>query len=767
MMLGISTAPAGGTAPHHAAARAGLRPRAPAPKAAATPGVDLARPAASLARHINLLALLLLAPALALGLFTSLDLASRLRVGMEAGFAAAAQAGAQAVADQVETRGVLLEALAASPLIGAGPSAEEAFRLQARRALGGRGPWIALVNREAPGLPVLHTREAGEPIPPLPQAALHAAMRDGMASVARYAMPGPTAEQTGLLLAMPVLRDGAAVGALAIPVDQQLLVASLAQASFAEGVFLLLLDPEGRVVAAHGLPQGMAGWAVPPALRAALATGAGGPLRAPGPLGPPAVLFASPLPFAGWTVLAGQNAARFSAAWTGPAVLQWAGGLGMVALGLALAAWFARRLLAGLASIREPQPRGLRIAEFEALGAAIATAEAALRQEAARAARVAAQNIQLARTAEDDRLLLQSVVRSVPEPIFVKDLDLRYVLINDAAARSMGWDEQDCIGRTAAEMAKPEVVERFDSQDRKVLQAGRTMEFDDQIVLSRGTGPRWFRTIKAPWRDGAGRVLGVVGVARDVTRRRAAEERLRAAEAAMRRIARADSLTVMSLGIAHELNQPLTAASNFLRASLRWLDHAGTDPERLAAARAAIEEASAETLRAAEILRHIRDFIDRGQTERARLELGPLLVDTVALVNAARAEEKLPVTVDVPDRGHAVMGDRVQLQQVFVNLLRNAIEATEGSAERGLAISLATEGGMARVVLADRGPGLPEEVTARMFEPFVSTRADGMGIGLSISRTIIESHGGRIAARVRDGGGTEFLVDLPLQPVMA
>lgn len=767
-MLGTTTAPARRRPPHAGPTRVEARPRGP--NAAWPPSHQPTHPpkspAHSLARHINLLAALLLAPALALGLFTSFDLASRLRAGMEASFAAAAAAGALAVADQVDTRAVLLDALAASPLIGMGTTAEEAFRLQARRALAERGPWIALVARGAPGQPPLHTREGQEGIPPLPEAELALAIRDGVATLGSYALPSPTPAPC-LLLTVPVLRDGVAVGALAIPIVQAVLAAALERAAPPEGAFLLLLDPDGVPVAAHGLAVPVGDWSAPPALRDALASGAAGPLSAIGPEGTPAILFAAALPFAGWTVLAGQDEARFSAAWTGPAVLQWAGGVAMVALGLLLAAWFAHRLQAGLASIRAPQPRGLRVAEFQALGASIAATEAALRLEAARAERVAAQNIQLARAAEDDRLLLQSVVSSVPEPIFVKDLDLRYVLINEAAARAIGWNEQDCIGRTATEMAKADAVEQFESQDRAVIGAGRTMEFDDQIVLSRGAGPRWFRTIKAPWRDSAGRMLGVVGVARDVTRRRDAEEKLRAAEAAMRRIARADSLTVMSLGIAHELNQPLTAASNFLRASLRWLDQEGSDPGRLAAARAAIEEASAETLRAAEILRHIRDFIDRGQTERATVELGPLLADTVALVRAARAEEKLPVEVDVPETGHAVMGDRVQLQQVFVNLLRNAIEATEGCAERGLAVSLSTEGGMARVVLADRGHGLPEEVTERMFEPFVSTRADGMGIGLSISRTIVESHGGRIAARARAGGGTEFLLDLPLRAVPA
>lgn len=733
-----------------------------------------AQPAPGLARHITLLALLLLMPALALGLITSFNLASRLRAGMEASFAAAAGAGALAVADQVETRAVLLEALAASPLIDAGPAAEEDFRQQARRALGGRGPWITLVSTATPDRPPLHTRGEAEGPPPVPAAALAQVMRDGVAVVGRHGEEeaGPRDQ---LVLAVPVLRDRVVLGALATPVTQTVLLEALARATRPPDAFLMLLDPDGAVVAAHGLAPDAAAWTAPPALHAALAAAGAATqrapvgattLRAPGPGGASVVLFAAPLPLAGWVVVAGQAESRFSAGWTGPALLQWGGGLAMIALGLLLAGQFARRLLAALAAIRAPRPGGLRVAEFEALGATIAAAEGALRQEAARAERAAARTTHLARTAEDDRLLLESVVRSVPEPIFVKDRDLRYVLINDAAARSMGWNERDCIGRTAAEMTRPDVVERFDTQDRAVLAAGRTMEFEDQIVLERGV-TRCYRTIKAPWRDSAGRVLGVVGVARDVTRRRAAEERLRAAEAAMRRIARADSLTVMSLGIAHELNQPLTAASNFQRASLRWLDQAASDPGRLAAARSAIEEASAETLRAAAILRQMRDFIDRGQTERTTVELGPLLADTVALFRAARAEEKLPVELDVPEGGHAVMGDRVQLQQVFVNLLRNAIEATEGQMERGLAVSLTAEGGMARVILADRGPGLPEEVTERMFEPFVSTRAEGMGIGLSIARTIIESHGGRITARARAGGGTEFVLDLPLHMALA
>lgn len=742
-MSGITTAPA-------PASGAGTSARAQADGATAA-----ARPAPGLTRQVARLALLLLLPVVGLGFFAALDLAARLRAGMEASFAAAAGAGALAVAEQVHKRGVLLDALAASPFIGAGPDAEQAFREQARRALRDRGPWVALVGPGAAGQARLHTGDSREALPPLPQDQLDLTLRDGVAHLGPIILPGPT-PTPALLLAVPVLRDGVAEAALATPIPQAALGAALARVAMPHGAFLLLLGPDGTMLARRGLEA--TAWTAPAPLRAALAAGTAGPLHGPGPSGRNDILFAAPLPFAGWHVLAGQRASLFSAGWTGPALWLAAASLLVVAGGVLLTGWFARRLHAAMAG---EASAGLRVAEFEALIAAMAKAEAALRQEAERANQAAARTMQLARTAEDDRLLLESVVRSVPEPIFVKDRDLRYVLINDAATHSMGWNRRDCIGRTAAEMAPPEVVERFESQDRAVLAAGRTMEFDDQIVLERG-GTRWYRTIKAPWRDSAGRVLGVVGVARDVTRRRAAEERLRAAEAAMRRIARADSLTVMSLGIAHELNQPLTAASNFQRAALRWLDQAPAEPARLAAARSAIEEASAETLRAAEILRHIRDFIHRGRTERGRVELGPLLADTVALMQAARTEDELAVELHLPPAGHATLGDRVQLQQVFVNLLRNAIEATEGQPERGLRVALSAEGGMARVVLADRGCGLPEEVTDRLFEPFVSTRPDGMGIGLSIARTIVESHGGRITARAREGGGTEFVLDLPL-----
>lgn len=234
------------------------------------------------------------------------------------------------------------------------------------------------------------------------------------------------------------------------------------------------------------------------------------------------------------------------------------------------------------------------------------------------------------------------------------------------------------------------------------------------------------------------------------------------AEQAMQRIARADIMAAMSLGVAHELNQPLTAAGNFLRAGMRWLHPAPPDAARIAAAREAMQEAAAQTLRAGEILRRLRDFINRGETEQRLVSLGPLVADGVALVSAGRGAEAPRITLDLAISGCLVMADEVQMQQVFVNLLRNAIEATEGKAERGISVTLRQEEGQAVLRFADGGPGLPAEVLERLFQPFVTTKETGMGIGLSICRTIIEAHGGRITAGRRAGGGTVMTIHLPL-----
>jgi PAS domain S-box-containing protein len=521
----------------------------------------------------------------------------------------------------------------------------------------------------------------------------------------------------------------------------------------------------GNLVLASGAAADMP---IPPGFAERLGEGARGLVRGPGLDGQPMLMAFERVPFNGWIVILAATQAEERALWLGPAVNAAALALLVVILMAVFTNWFIHRLMVPLSRLTGDMaglPAGsIRVAEFEALAAAVAESRRAPLREAEASRELVAQTIALAREVEDDRQLLRSVMESVPDEIFVKDAQLRYVMVNREVARVMGRPEGYILHRTDAELLDPELAARVGEIDREVMRSGVIQEYERSMAMPGHPDQlRTYLVVKAPWRDSTGQVVGLVGVARDVTRRRATEQRLRQSEEAMRRIARADTLAAMSMGVAHELNQPLTAAGNFLRAGMRMLQADQPDPEaRVGAAREAMREAAAQILRAGEILRRLRDFVGRGETELRLVSLGPLVADGVALVTAARGGGAPHIGLDVGAAGCLIMADPVQMQQVFVNLLRNAIEATDGLEAPGITVSLQREGGRAVLSFRDAGPGLAPEVRERLFQPFVSTKEGGMGIGLSICRAIVEAHGGRIAAPISAAGGTEIRIELPL-----
>jgi two-component system sensor kinase FixL len=253
-----------------------------------------------------------------------------------------------------------------------------------------------------------------------------------------------------------------------------------------------------------------------------------------------------------------------------------------------------------------------------------------------------------------------------------------------------------------------------------------------------------------------------VSVHRDVSLRLAREARLRETERHLVAAGRLSAIGTMASGFAHELNQPLTAGANFLRAARDLLGEEGTpDEARLQLARAVLDRAGAQTLRAGEIVRRLRDFIGRGETERQPESLADLLEEAIRLAQTGRRNEGVDVRLEVgPGTGLALV-DRIQVQQVMVNLARNACEAMQGQAERVLEVTARRLGRMVEVTVADNGPGLPPAVLARLFDPFITTKPDGMGIGLPICRTIVEAHGGTLTGGNRAGGGAVFRFTLP------
>jgi two-component system sensor kinase FixL len=244
------------------------------------------------------------------------------------------------------------------------------------------------------------------------------------------------------------------------------------------------------------------------------------------------------------------------------------------------------------------------------------------------------------------------------------------------------------------------------------------------------------------------------GFIRDLTERQQTETRLQELQTELVHVSRLTALGEMASSLAHELNQPLSAIANFLKGSKMLLERDEIPTERVAHA---VDRAAEEALRAGQIIRRLRDFVARGETERSIESLPKLIEEASALGLVGAKEHGIRVRFDFDNNVDLVLADKVQIQQVVLNLIRNAIDAMIDHPRRELTVSLSpTDDQMALVSVADSGPGISAEVADQLFQPFVTTKRTGMGVGLSISRTIIEAHGGRIWVEPNPGGGAVF-----------
>jgi signal transduction histidine kinase len=235
------------------------------------------------------------------------------------------------------------------------------------------------------------------------------------------------------------------------------------------------------------------------------------------------------------------------------------------------------------------------------------------------------------------------------------------------------------------------------------------------------------------------------------------ERRLGELRSELIHVSRLSELGQMVSALAHEVNQPLTAIANYLQASQRFAQIG--EPEK---AQAAMAKAAQSVVRATEIIRRLRDFLRKNESEKRSEDLRAVIEDSIAL--AALGAERPDIETEMrlgPDATAAVI-DKIQIQQVLLNLIRNAVEAMAGSARASLVVATsATPEGMVEISVSDTGPGLPAEVRAKLFHPFVTTKSGGMGVGLSICRSIVEAHEGRLWVEDAPGGGTVFKFTLP------
>jgi C4-dicarboxylate-specific signal transduction histidine kinase len=332
-----------------------------------------------------------------------------------------------------------------------------------------------------------------------------------------------------------------------------------------------------------------------------------------------------------------------------------------------------------------------------------------------------------------------------------------------ANAAFRGLTRRALIGRTVAEALEefvdagiPDILDRvYDSGQPFTAQ-----EFPIRLPNDEGAlEERFFTLFFQPFFGAGAEVKGLFAEGFEVTHQKAAQERVQTLQNELIHMSRLSAMGAMASTLAHELNQPLMAIANYLRAGARLLEQGGavaTDQVQFA-----IRQAEKSAMRAGDVIRSARDMVAGGKAHREQLELAPLVREALELATIGGPESGLVChTAYAP--GLRVFADRVQIQQVVLNLVRNAVEAMEGLERRELTVCTKASETTAEVVIADTGHGLSPEVLERMFMPFTTSKEDGLGVGLSISRTIIEAHGGTIAAASRAGGGTILSFTLPL-----
>ena len=258
------------------------------------------------------------------------------------------------------------------------------------------------------------------------------------------------------------------------------------------------------------------------------------------------------------------------------------------------------------------------------------------------------------------------------------------------------------------------------------------------------------------------------GFIRDITKRREAEEQLRTSlqriqeiQAEFNHVSRLSAMGEMAATLAHELNQPLTAVMNYVQAGRRVMKSDRPDVHRKKS-RMCCPRHLTQAHRAGEIIRRLRSFVARGETEKMPDDINEVVADACDLALVGARTEGVAFTTQFDGALRPVLIDRVQIQQVVVNLLRNSIDALEGRPDAAIQVTTRQESDAVRVAVADNGPGLDKEIADKLFESFNTSKPDGMGIGLSVSRSIVEDHGGRIDAVPRSGRRGRVLVHSPV-----
>jgi two-component system sensor kinase FixL len=741
-------------------------PASPAPEA------DGARPVRTytLRTYLTVMALAVLLPTGLLGAFAIRQVVKEYQYAYQERLHATARLLDIALDSEIQMRKTAIMAIATSPLVDQ-PVGPDLYNY-ARQIGEGLGTWVTIKNAQTV---LVNTRVPyGAKLPPrlVPWNDADAARYRVTDSLRPADLSAPFASVVG-----PVFRDGRVVATVSIPFAHEQLGRRLSAGLLSSDGVLCLLDGNGVIIARTRNQEKYVGLTAPAWLRALAASP--GPAIGTGSLidgGPVIVAIAHPSEAPEWTVVVAQPVAGYYQEWFRPLMVLGGGGLVLLLVLLLVVVhrfslWLVRplktltqnaKIVARGGRERLPEaPHTSRVEEFEALRVSL--------NEAAQVMDGRAEAIRVAfASARRERNLLHSVVNGTSDPTFVKDLDGRLVLANGAGLAMLGLPAAKALGQLLREPGIATEQACLD-EDRRVIESGLPLMIERSV--DHDGERRSFVGTKSPWRSASDEVLGVVMIIHDITEWKRSEHRLREIQGELIRTGRLSAMGAMANGLAHELNQPLAAITNYLGAARRLMAQAPSErapalvqpavgAPSLGVASGAIEDACTQAMRAGEIVSRLRDFIGRGVAAMRIETIGDMIADAsaLALPQDTRGRVDMHVSID-PELG-PVFVDRLQIQQVLVNLLLNAVQSMAGSPRQQLTITAGRDAsGDTCIEVADTGTGIPEQMLSRVFEPFVTTRPQGLGMGLPIARMIVAAHGGTlVASNNADGGATLTLV---------
>jgi two-component system sensor kinase FixL len=346
------------------------------------------------------------------------------------------------------------------------------------------------------------------------------------------------------------------------------------------------------------------------------------------------------------------------------------------------------------------------------------------------------------------------------DTVFVRDINDVITFWNRGAEKLYGWTRDEAVGQVSHCLMQTNFPAPLEEITAELNNTGR---WDGELIHTRRDGTQVVATSRwALQLDDQGKPIAVLETNNDITERKRAEEALRQAQTELAHVTRVTTLGEMTASIAHEINQPLAAVVNNASACLRWL--AGQAPN-LEEARKSTALIIADGHRAGEIIGRIRALAKKSPPRKDRLDINETILEVTALARSEAQKNRVSLQTQLSSDLPLILGDRIQLQQVVLNLIINAIEAMSGAGENPRELLVGSEKDESQGVLVavrDSGPGIDPESLDHLFTAFFTTKPQGMGMGLAISRSIIEAHGGRLWATANEGRGAVFQFTLPV-----